>query len=130
MVDAHNVSHLLYMSWCAACVRELGINFPHKRIKRRQDNLPVMSCDYLIAERKTATVVFIDGDTHVIFAHIMPQKGVDPAHYSVDALFQDVAWLGYIRFSRRSDNEPAILLLLTHPLTEARFHIEQLEQVM
>ena len=60
----------------------------------------------------------------------MPQKGVDPAHYSVDALIQDVAWLGYTRLSLRSHNEPAILLLLKHALTEARYQIEQLEQVV
>ena len=76
MVDAHNVSHLPYMSWCAAWVRARGRRFPHKRIKRRQDNLPVMSGDCLIAEGKTATVVIIDRDTHVIFARIVPHKGI------------------------------------------------------
>ena len=65
-----------------------------------------------------------------IFAHVVLQKGVDPAYYAVDALVKDVAWLGYTRFSLRSDNEPAILLLLKHALTEARFKIEQLEQVV
>ena len=60
----------------------------------------------------------------------MPQKGVDPAHYFVDALIQDVAWLGYTRISLRSDNEPAILLLLKHALAEARFQIEELDQVV
>ena len=65
----------------------------------------------------------------LVFAHVVPQKGVDQAHYAVDALVKDVAWLGYTRLSLRSDNEPAILLLLKHALTEARFQIEQLEQV-
>ena len=40
-----------------------------------------------------------------------------------------VAWLGYTRLALRSDNEPAILQLLKHALTEARFQIEQLDQV-
>ena len=65
-----------------------------------------------------------------VFAHVVLQKGVDPAHYAVDALVKDVAWLGYTRFSLRSDNEPAILLLLKHALTEPRFQIEQLKQVV
>ena len=32
---------------------------------------------------------------NAIFVHVVPPKGVDPAHYSVDALIQDIAWLGY-----------------------------------
>ena len=64
-----------------------------------------------------------------VFAHVVPQKGVDPAHYSVDALIKDIAWLGYTRLSLRSDNEPAILQLLKHALTEARLQIENLDQL-
>ena len=63
------------------------------------------------------------------FAHVGLQKGVDPAHYSVDALIKDIAWLGYTRSSLRSDNELAILQLFKHALTEARLQIETLEQL-
>ena len=48
----------------------------------------------------------------------------------MDALVQDVAWLGNTRLSLRSDNEPAIWLLLKHALTEARYQIELMEQIM
>ena len=34
-----------------------------------------------------------------VFAHGVLQKGVDPAHYAVDALVRDIAWLGYTRLS-------------------------------
>ena len=60
----------------------------------------------------------------------MLQKGVDPAHYAVDALVRDIAWLGYTRLSLRYDNEPAILQLLKHALTEARLQMEQLDQIV
>ena len=33
MIDAHNVPHLPYASWCAACVRARGSRYAHKRIK-------------------------------------------------------------------------------------------------
>ena len=55
-----------------------------------------------------------------IFAHVVPQKGVDRDHFPVDMLVQDVKWLGYQKVGLRSDNEPAILKLLAHALSELR----------
>ena len=75
-------------------------------------------------------VVAKDALNKGVFAHVVSQKDVDPTHYSVDALVKDIAWLGYRRLSLRSDNEPAILQLLRHALTEARLQIEQLEQLV
>ena len=66
----------------------------------------------------------------VVFVHVVLQKGVDPAHYSVDALIQDIAWLGYTRLGLRSDNEPAILQLFKHALIEMHYQIEQLEHIV
>ena len=59
----------------------------------------------------------------------MLQKGVDPEHYAVDALMEDIKWLGYTALSLRSDNEAAILKLLKHALTESRMHVKQLERI-
>ena len=61
---------------------------------------------------------------------MVPQKGVDPAHYIVDALVKEISWLGYTRLSLRSDDEPAFPQLLKHALTEARLQVEQIEQFM
>ena len=71
-----------------------------------------------------------DSLVKAVFAHVVPQKGVDPAHYSVDALVKDIAWLGCTRLSLSSDNEPAILQLLKHALKEARLQVEHLEQLV
>ena len=59
----------------------------------------------------------------------MPQKGVDPDHFTVDALLEDIKWLGYQKLVLRTDNEPAILRLLIHAVTEARINLTDLEQV-
>ena len=64
-----------------------------------------------------------------VFAHVVPQKGVDQAQYSVDALVKDIAWLGYTRVSLRFGNEPAMLQLFGHALTEARLQIDSLDQL-
>ena len=65
-----------------------------------------------------------------VFAHVVPQKGVDRDHYSVDVLMKDLQWLGYTKLSLRSDNEPAILSLLAHAVTEARLQLTPLEQII
>ena len=64
------------------------------------------------------------------FAHVVPQKGVDMDHYSVDLLMKDIKWAGYQQLSLRSDNEKAILKLLEHAVTEARIELNGLDQVM
>ena len=47
----------------------------------------------------------------------------------VDALIEDIQWLGYQTISLRSDNEPAIVNLLKHALTEARLKVVDLIQI-
>ena len=49
---------------------------------------------------------------------MIPQKGVDQDHYSVDVLVKDILWLGYREVFLRSDNEKAIVKLLENALTE------------
>ena len=65
-----------------------------------------------------------------VFAHVVPQKGVDLEHYAVDVVMKDINWLGYKKISLRSENEKAIVKLLQHALTEARFEVPDLEQVI
>jgi hypothetical protein len=59
-----------------------------------------------------------DARGKAVFAHVIPQKGVDQDHYSVDVLVKDVLWLGFREVFLKSDNEPATLKLLEHALTE------------
>ena len=65
-----------------------------------------------------------------IFAHVVPQKGLDMDHYAVELLLQDLKWIGYQQISRRSDNERSILRLLEHAVTEARIELKGLDQVL
>ena len=94
MLDAHNVSHTPYVNWCAACVRAREETNPYEMIKRLQVGVPVMSGGYLIAEGKTATVVTIDRDTHVIFAHIVPHEGMRFHWYTEAVVKKDLETMG------------------------------------
>ena len=60
-----------------------------------------------------------------MFAHVVPQKRVDADH-SADGRH---VLAGLDGFVARSDNEPTILKLLRHAVTEARIKVEDLSQV-
>ena len=47
-VNAHNVSHLPYRSWCPHCVRGKARRRSHrKRGRSQRDGIPVISLDYM-----------------------------------------------------------------------------------
>ena len=78
---------------------------------------------YIAAGEGAAKVLVVrDSRSKSVFAHIVPAKGVDERGFSVDALVDDVKWLGYVRVTLKSDNEPAIVKLLTESLRELRIH--------
>ena len=143
--DHRAFGHIPYRTWCSECVRARGTGEKHSK-RRDGRRMCVFSFDYLhlnatgspvSREAKTAgaqvsltLLVAKDSLGKAVFAHVVPQKGVDPDHYAVDALVRDIMWLGYIQLALRSDNEPAILALLRHALSEARVKVSLLEQIV
>ena len=107
----------------------------HHRRRRHAQQVSVFSFDYLFLdsegkkcensqdlEKVVATVLVAhDSMSGCDFAHIVPQKGVDNDQYSVDVLVEDIKWLGFIRIILKSDNEPAIVKLLSDTLRELRY---------
>ena len=73
-------------------------------------------------------LVVRDSRSKAVFAHVAPVKGVDIRGFAVDALVGDIKWMGYTRVTLKSDNEPAIVKLLTEALRELR--ISGLEQIL
>lgn len=73
-------------------------------------------------------LVVKDSRSSAIFGHVVPGKGIDDKRFAVDAIVANVKWLGYARVTLKSDNEPAILKLLSEALRDLR--IEGLEQVL
>ena len=143
--DHRACGHWPYRSWCPECVRARGGCEQHRR-RTEARAICVFAFDYLhldeagnVIKREEMTeetvvaltiLVAHDSKGKSCFAHVVPQKGVDVEHYAVDVLMRDVAWLGYTHISLRSDNEKAILKLLQHALTEARYQVHDLEQVL
>ncbi len=143
--DHRACGHWPYRNWCPECIRGRGGCEQHRR-RTEAKKICVFAFDYLMLDESGSVMRHEDvaagtaiglkilvahdsrGKSH--FAHVVPQKGVDIDHYAVDVLMKDVAWLGYTQLALRSDNEPAILKLLEHALTEARYTIKELDQVL
>ena len=51
--------------------------------------------------------------TKSVFAHAVPQKGADADGYTPKSIWDSIACLGHARVVVRSDNEPAIVKLVT-----------------
>ena len=103
--------HVNYRTWCPSCVKARGLMEQHRR-GREAPKISIFSFDYLfidedgnLAKRdeeenaKTLVKVLVAHDTRTgcMFAHVVPQKGVDPDHFAVDLLVEDIKWLGFQR---------------------------------
>ena len=143
--DHEACGHSPYRSWCDACYFGRGCGEQHRK-RTGTKSICVFAFDYLLLDKsgnvvqREALTAGAEVDVKILvahdslgkacFAHVIPQKGIDADHYAVDVLMKDIAWLGYTSLSLRSDNEPAILALLKHAVTEARYTVKELEQIL
>ena len=71
------------------------------------------------AREGAVKVLVVRGDkSKAATGHVVPSKEVDEDGFSVNCLVEDVKWLGYSKLILKSDDEPAILKLLTESLRE------------
>ena len=144
--DHRACGHVPFRSWCQECVEARGVGEPHRTRKEQRvvcvfafdylfigkDGIPIKRQDLSEGREEVDVKILIAKDTRgrAVFSHVIPQKGVDQGHYSVDVLVKDVLWLGYREVFLKSDNEPATLKLLEHALTELRLDtkMDQLAQ--
>ena len=149
-VERHREDHIPYASWCDHCVEGRGREMGHSRVDRSVRTVSTFSFDYLFlnddaevveeegvaagssddAPRGVKVLVAKDGNSRALFAHVVPAKGVDERRFSVDALVDDIKWLGYTRMILKSDNEPAIVRLLSESSKDLRISVGDLGQVM
>ena len=62
-----------------------------------------------------------------LFAHAVRRKRAD--EHVFQQIIDNIAWLGHVRLVLRSDNEPAILALVTEALRGLRVQLMDLEPV-
>ena len=71
-------------------------------------------------------MVVRDSYSECLFAHTIAQKGVDENRLAVEAVVEDIVWLGHARVLVRSDNEPAIAKLVQEALKTLK--VEEFDQ--
>ena len=64
-----------------------------------------------------------------MFAHLVPQKGLDEKNIACDFVLQDLEWLGHTRIILKSDNEPAVQALVTRVIELAKVECTTFEQL-
>ena len=121
-VDAHNVTHLPFRSWCSACVRGRGKSVGHRRIGadvKADEQLPTISIDYGFfgqqeGDSPSTLPVFIvvDRRSKGIWIHPVPAKGVEHP-WPTKALMNNLDLMGYKRLIMKSDQEPSITALVS-----------------
>ena len=137
--EAHRVDHLPYRSWCPHCVAGKATGRQHRSIRDRP-LVPQFGFDYMHSSDGNALgmgeeeiVKILVAKCHhskCVFAHVVPQKGLDPTLYAVERLKRDVMWLGHTKLVLKSDNERAILALLRSTLRvlQKEVNIENIQE--
>jgi len=125
--EEHRIDHVPYRSWCPFCVKGRGTGIQHRK-SNEESGVPVFGFDYFLGsevsgDREDETVKILVAKckmTKCIFAHGVPQKGIDPKLYAVERLKRDVLWLGHNKLILKSDNEAAILALFRNTFKALR----------
>ena len=157
-VEDHRKLHLPYRSWCEECVMGRGLGEQRDSHGEGEHRVPRVGIDYwyitsgslkkleelgygngddgkakLLEDRKAGTVVKClivrCHETKNVFAHVVPCKGADEDNYVVDLVTSDVAWLGHVKLLLKSDNERALVTLVTRALQAIRCNVEAVESV-
>ena len=113
-LEEHNITHLPFRSWCQHCVAGKAQDRPHKMNKSAQmdKQLPEVVFDYGFFggkedEETLAVQVAKDRRTQMIFANVVPRKGMIHEH-GAKSMVEDLAKLGYHEIILKCDGEPAL----------------------
>jgi len=135
-VEDHRKTHIPYRSWCKWCVLGRGRGIQHRK-SAGASAVPIIGVDYffltkggIFTRRELEFAVSAEGDaqlevartkgdvvkyllvrcflTKAVFAHMVPQKGLDENNVACDFVLGDLEWYGHTRIILKSDNGPAV----------------------
>ena len=133
-VEKHRVDHWPPRSWCDECAEGFGREKGHFTHPADEPRSATISFDYLFvkptgeytedendaADGGIIILGVTDTKSKSVFAHFIPQKGVDRKRFVVDSVVEDVMYLGYRQVLLESDNKPAIVKLLKESLAACK----------
>ncbi len=122
--DTHEaMGHAQYRRWCEPCVHGQGREDRHLRNCKHR-SLIVISYDYgfltdqdeedVRLGRKqmsqvTQLLIGRDSKSRMIFAHVIPKKGIHHGSWNFERVNEDLQKLAYRRLILKNDKEPAIV---------------------
>lgn len=118
-IDAHEASgHCNYRSWCRACIAGRGRSDPHSSASGDEHALPTVAIDYAYlgeppgedAERSCPILVLKSGRDRWVSSEVYPAKGTQH-EWCANRLAAELAMVPWDRFTLKSDQEPAIMML-------------------
>ncbi len=156
-VEDHRKSHIPLRLWCRWCILGRGRGLQHLR-KAIGSMIPIVGIDYFFLTKggvkRREELDFPAGQagdaaleearakgdvvkclllrcflTKTIFAHVVPQKGLDEANVVCDFVLGCLQWLGHTRIILKSDNEPAVEAVVKRVVELAKIEIKDLDQV-
>ena len=111
-IGQHNVTHLPFRAWCPSCVEGKA----RDRMRKKQEDsgekrIPEVVFDYAFmgAEGEDETMaiqIARDRRTKMVFAHVVPRKGMTHEH-GAEEMLEDLKKLGYDEVILKCDGEPA-----------------------
>ena len=142
-IRLHKTTHLPYRSWCDECVEAFAREWPHLRGEPGGSgrSIPIVHMDYawltergLVRpaeisdeERRNAVQLLVGycGASGTPFVHVVPSKANSVDRYAAERVVEDIVYLGHTRVVLRSDNEPALVQLVSDALKGLR--VQQLD---
>ena len=115
-IAEHELTHLPHRSWCSACVAGRARDRPHKRSAGKDGaSVPCVVFDYGfmggVGDDETVAIqIARDVDTKMLFAHVVPRKGL-VANHGVTQLMKDIDRLGHKKVCLKCDGEPALVAI-------------------
>ena len=139
-IRQHKTTHLPYRSWCDECVEAFAREWPHlHRSSPSGRTIPVIHMDYACLTEKglfrldelseedlehaVLVIVGYCSSSRSPFIHVVPSKATSNDKFAAERIVDDIVYLGHTRVILRSDNEPALLALVTDALKGLRIHL-------
>ena len=155
-VEDHRKTHIPYRSWCKWCVLGRGRGIQHR--KAGASDVPIIGVDYffltkggIFRRRELDYALTGEGESELeaartsgdvvkyvlvrcfasksVFAHMVPQKGLDEKNVACDFVLGDLEWLGHTRIIMKSDNEPAVQALVGRVIELAKIECKNFTQL-
>ena len=131
VVEAHNLTHWPYRSWCPHCVAARRPNSHHRRrVSSARRTVPLLCADYCFIrdneDEKLAKVLVCKLEpSNLMLSTIVDEKGSDEV--TVTRVAQYMKESGYNHIVYRSDQEPALRALFDSAARQvsrqlARYH--------